>query len=196
MSGVCVHGSARGATLMGALLLLAGCAGVIPEALREGVDRGMTFADLRANPEAYNGRRVAFGGEILKTTVQEQVTEIEVLHYPLRYDDSPDLFAPSGGRFLVRRSGFLDPAVYAAGRLVTVVGIVQGSMQRQVGEVPYRYPAIGAEYLYLWPRYEVVYPPGPYYAPYAPWPPWPQYPYYRYRHNPYWPYGWGPPYWW
>ena len=183
----------RRGTVLVAGLVLAGCAGVIPQAFREGVDPNLTFAGLQANPEAYNGRRVAFGGEILKTTPMAQETEIEVLHYPLDYYDRPDRSAPSGGRFLVRRTGFLDPAVYAAGRLITVAGIVQGSVQRPVGDVNYRYPAIGAEYVYLWPRYAAVYPVDPYYYPYYPYYPW------RYYGQPWWgyrPYWWGPPYWW
>ncbi len=186
---------ARGAALIGALLLLplAGCASVIPETLREGIDRSVTFAALSANPDAFNGRRVAFGGQIIKTSVEQQVTEIEVLQYPLGYDDVPDLSGQSGGRFLVRRSGFLDPAVYAAGRLITVVGIAQGAEQRPVDKVPYRYPVIGAEFLYLWPQYQAIYPPAPYYY-YPYYSPWPYDPYWPYWRRPWGP--WGSPYWW
>ena len=174
-------------------LLVAGCVGVIPQAAREGIDPNFTFAELAANPEAARGRRVAFGGEILQVTVRAQETEIEVLHHPLRADDSPDLSAPSAGRFLVRRAGFLDPAVYPAGRLVTAVGAVEGAAERPLGEINYRYPVIRAELLYLWPRYQVVYPPTPYfYYPYPyPWFP----PYYRYRYR-FYPYRYGPPFWW
>jgi len=182
-----VRSITRRLALMGALLL-AGCAGVIPEAAWQGVDRNFAFADLRADPDAARGRRVVFGGEILHTTVRAQETEIEVLHYPLGSDDHPNLSEASGGRFLVRRAGFLDPAVYAPGRLVTVGGIVAGAVERPVGEVPYRYPVIQADHLYLWPRFETLYPSMPY--PY-PWPPYP--PYYRYPfRSPYW----GSPFWW
>ncbi len=183
---------ARG-VVQAAGLLLAGCVGVIPQAAREGIDPNFTFAELATNPEAARGRRVAFGGEILHVAVRAQETEIEVLHRPLRADDSPDLTAPSVGRFLVRRAGFLDPAVYAAGRLVTAAGVVEGAVERPLGEITYRYPVIRADLLYLWPRYEIVYPPPPYfYYPY----PYPWYPptyRYRYRFSPYW---YGPPYWW
>jgi outer membrane lipoprotein len=182
----------RWAAIPAAALIAAGCAGVIPAGLRDSVDKGVTFADLSANPEAYNGRRVAFGGEILKTSPLGQVSEMEVLQYPLRYDDAPDLSAPAGGRFLVRHAGFLDPAVYPAGRRITVVGTVQGSVERPVGEVAYRYPVIEAVFVHLWPRYDVVYGPDPFFYPY-PYYPWPYYGY------PFWPYRpllWGPPYWW
>lgn len=183
---------ARRLALMGALLV-AGCASVIPEAAWQGVDRNFTFADLRANPDAARGRRVIFGGEILYTTVRAQETEIEVLHFPLRWDDSPNMSEASGGRFLVRRAGFLDPGAYAPGRLVTVAGAVAGSVERPVGEVPYRYPVIQADHLYLWPRSETLYPPMPYYYPWPSYPPYYRYPYHRY---PFWyPYWGGPPWW-
>jgi outer membrane lipoprotein len=82
---------------------------------------------------------------------------------------------------------FLDPAVYAAGRRMTVIGTVTGEEERKIAELPYRYPVVAADAIKLWPREVVV----PAYPP--PWPyyyPWP-YPYgWRYR-------GWGPgPYWW
>ena len=149
-----------------AVLLLAGCAGVIPQAAREGIDPRLTFAALRANPEAARGRRVALGGEILGVIVRSQDTEIEVVQYPLGADDAPDPSAPSEGRFLVRRAGFLDPAVYRAGRFVTVVGTVEEVEERRIGEVPYRYPLLQAAFLYLWPRRERTFRPLP---PSAPW---------------------------
>jgi len=191
MSRLHSHVIARGMAAMGALLL-AGCAGVIPQGLWDSVDRSVTFDVLRANPEAYNGRRVALGGEILKTSPLGPVSEMEVLQYPLRYDDAPDLTAQAGGRFLMRHAGFLDPAVYPAGRRITIVGTAQGSVERPVGEVAYRYPVIEAVFVHLWPRYDVVYGPDPFFYPY-PFYPWP---YYGYPFGPYRPLLWGPPYWW
>jgi len=177
-------------------LLAAGCVGVIPETARQGVDANFTFAELWANPDAARGRRVAFGGQVLQVTPGQQETEIEVLHHPLRYDDSPNLAAPSDGRFIVRRAGFLDPAVYAAGLLVTAAGPVEGAAERPVGQATYRYPVIRADFLYLWPRYELVYPPPPYpyYYPYPYW--YPYYPYSRYRFYFGYGFGYGYPFWW
>lgn len=79
----------RAAIVVGCILA-AGCAGVIPESVRQGVNPNFTFADLVAKPDAARGRRVVFGGEILKVTARAQETEIEILQYPLRSDDSPD----------------------------------------------------------------------------------------------------------
>lgn len=165
---------------------------MIPQTERASIDPSLTFADVAANPDAVRGRHVALGGEILSVTPREQVTEIEVLQRPLLQDDSPDPSFPSGGRFLVRRTGFLDPAVYAKGRLVTVAGPVEGSENRPIGDTTYRYPVIQADFLYLWPRHQLAYVPPPYY--FYPYPWYPPHPFYfRYRYYPYW---YGPPFWW
>ncbi len=177
-----------------AALFLGGCLGVIPQAERASLDPSLTFADVAANPDAARGRHVAFGGEILNATPRAQDTEIEVLQRSLLFDDSPDPSSPSGGRFLIRRAGFLDPAVYAKGRLVTVAGPVEGSENRPIGDTTYRYPVVQADFLYLWPVYQLASVPPPYY--YFPYPWYPPYPFYfRYRYYPYW-YWYGPPFWW
>ncbi len=134
--------------------LLAGCTGVIPEAARQGIDRNLAFAVLRADPEALRGHRVLLGGKILKVTAGVQESETEVAQYPLLWDDSPDLGAPPGGRFLLRYAGFLDPVL--AGRAVTAVGVVEGAGERGAGEVPDRYPVIRADYLFVGPRCEAA----------------------------------------
>jgi len=106
---------------------------------------------------------------------------------PLDSDDRPRHGDVSDGRVIVTTQQFLDPAVYAAGRRMTVIATVTGEEERKIAELPYRYPVVAAEAIKLWPR-EVIVPADP-----APWPyyyPWP-YPYgWRFR-------GWGPgSYWW
>ena len=169
----------RAAIVVGCILA-AGCAGVIPESVRQGVNPNFTFADLVAKPDAARGRRVIFGGEILKVTARSQETEIEILQYPLRSDDSPDRSALSGGRILALWRGSLDPAAYPAGRLLTVAGTVEGSAQRLVEDVQYQYQVLGADYVYLWPRYEALYPPPYYFNSWYPLYAWPR------RGYPYW----------
>lgn len=171
-------------------LLLGGCVTAFPEETLRSVNRAITVSALRAAPGAHLNERVILGGEILATRPTVGQTEIEVLARRLRSDDGPERGDRSEGRFLVRTREFLDPAVYAPGRRVTVVGTVVGDEERPIGDLPYRYPVIQSEGLRLWPR-EIVtaprlYPPPLYYD-------WPHWPYARpYR---YWP--WGPwPYWW
>jgi outer membrane lipoprotein len=57
---------------------------------------------------------------------------------------------------LVRFQGFLDPAIYASGRKLTVAGQVEGKVVRPLKEINYTYPVLSAREHYLW-RPEDVY---------------------------------------
>ena len=172
----------RGARALFASLLLAGCVSAFPDEIVRSVNRTLTVAELRQAPAAHVNARVILGGEILATRPRVGETEIEVLARRLRPDDSPERSDRSEGRFLVKTADFLDPAVYAPGRRITVLGTVTAEVERPIGELPYRYPVIAAERIRLWPRDVAathivpVYPPGFY-----DWPYWP--------HGPLWPYG-------
>ncbi len=56
----------------------------------------------------------------------------------------------SQGRFLADYPGFLDPAEYPVGKLVTVTGPMLGYTDGQVGDAFYRYPALRADELRGW----------------------------------------------
>jgi outer membrane lipoprotein len=145
---------------------LAGCASVFPKEMLRGVDRSLTLAVLRSDPERYRQARVVLAGEIIETRPRTGSTEIEVLSRPLGEGDAPQRTDHSDGRFLVLAPDFLDPAVYAPGRRVSVVGTVAGSEERTLGDQPYRYVMIRADQIYLWPRpvagAAYPYPPAPF----------------------------------
>ena len=140
------------ALLAAAALLGAGCATTpLPEELTRSVDRALTLKELRADPRAHVGARVILGGDIVATVPRPGVTEIEVLSHRLGGGDVPERGDRTDGRFLVRAREFLDPAVYARGRRLTVLGTVAGVEERRVGELPYAYPVLSAERIKLWP---------------------------------------------
>ena len=151
------------------LLLLAvlsgGCATAFPESVMATVNTQITADGLLSAPDAFKGARVILGGEILGVQPRPGLTEVELLTRRLRGDDSPERTDQSPGRALLHTAEFLDPAVYAPGRRITVVGVVAGVEERKIGEVPYRYPLITVELIRLWPRDIVV---APAYYPY-PW---------------------------
>ena len=184
----------RGAIALAAGLLLGGCVSAFPEEALRAVNRALSLEELRRDPAAYVNQRVLLGGEILATRPRVGETEIEVLSRRLRGDDTPERSDRSDGRFLVKTPEFLDPAVYAEGRRVTVVGRVTGGEERTIGELPYRYPVIAADRIRLWPRdYAETFPPYPrFQSSHSDWP----YMYYgrpyHYRRVPFLP----PPYWW
>jgi len=169
-------------------LLLTGCASAFPAEVMQTVNAAITVDALRADPLAYKGQRVMVGGAILSTQPRTGETEIELLGQRLQSDGVPELGDQSPGRLLLRSPDFLDPAVYSAGRRITVIGTVTGVEDRKVGEVPYRYPVIQVERIRLWPKEFVV---SPAYYPWAPWPYYPPYydPYF-WPPGRFYPYGW------
>jgi outer membrane lipoprotein len=165
----------RVSLLVAAALLVTGCAASpFPEALTRSVNRSLGLAQIRADPPAYRGTWVILGGEILATAPKAGETEIEVLSRRLDSGDAPERSDSSPGRFLARMPGFLDPAVYARGRRVTVLGTVAGVEERPVGELPYVYPVIAAQRIKLWPKEGAwvggEYPPVPLDTPVLPYP--------------------------
>ena len=158
------------------LLLVSGCSHVISRDLRASSDLSLTLKQVRENPNAYKGKSVVWGGEIIRVINQEDgATEIEVFQEPLGFRGEPKETAPSEGRFLVLVNRFLDPYVYREGRRITVAGEIQGEKFEPLGEMYYRYALVQSKQIYLWPEY---YPyPYPYPYDWGYYDPWWVYPY-------------------
>ena len=139
---------------MGAILLLAGCAHVISKEVLKEVDTRVTFAQVAKAPDAYKGKTVVFGGAIIETKNLPNKTQVVVLQRPLGSGGQPAAGDVSEGRFIMTTPGFLDPAIYSAGRRITVAGTVVGKEVRPLGEIPYTYPLIEQREIYLWPKEE------------------------------------------
>ena len=146
--------SFKGLFLLGlvALLIFLGGCSIVPRELRKEIDRSISFKELKANPDAYGGRTVVSGGEIIETKNLKDHTELEILQKALRQGDVPIESDKSEGRFLVNQSGYLDPAIFGSGRYITAVGEVMGSKSLLIGEAEYQYPVISARFLHLWPK--------------------------------------------
>lgn len=160
---------------------LSGCASVFSGQMLQGVDRSLTVGVLRSDPDRYRNARVVLAGEIIDTRPRAGSTEIEVLARPLGDGDAPRRTDETDGRFIMVAPDFLDPAVYARGRRVSMVGAVIGGEERPLGDQPYRYVLTRPDQIYLWPLPAAYGYPYPY--PYAGYP-------YPYIGRPYWPYYW------
>jgi len=173
--------------LLAAMLfaLLGGCASAVPQAIREVPPDDVQIAQARRAPQAYRGKEVRWGGKIASVRNLKDETEVEIVGRRLNGDGRPRDEDISEGRFLAKVAGFLDPAVHAAGREVTVRGRLEdAAVERTIGEFRYLYPVVRAEQFYLWePRQP---PSRDYYGRYDDpfwnaWGPWgyPYWPYYR-----------------
>jgi outer membrane lipoprotein len=164
--------------------LLSGCGSVLSKDALYSVNYEVDYALLKADPASHVGKSLILGGLILENEVSDAGTMLEILKYTLNGRDEPQNPDEANGRFLVKTERLLDPSIYKAGRLVTLVGTLVGMETRQLQKASYHYPVFTIVELHLWP--ETTYR-DRYYYPYYydPYPYWYRYPYWR-----------GHPYWW
>ena len=86
----------------------------------------VTFPMVLANPEAYAGYVVLWGGIIIDTKNLKDGTHITVLETPLHGSERPKSRSFSQGRFIARSARLLDPEIYQQGKKITVAGVVSG----------------------------------------------------------------------
>lgn len=164
------------------VLILIGCASRTPVQISKIPPGNLSVAEVRKDTARFIGTEVRWGGVISKVNNKETQTWIEVVGRELRKNAQPKINGKSGGRFIASFQGFVDPAVYKVGYLLTVLGSVEGQTTRPIGEYAYSFPVVAVSASNLWQvksesvRYE--YPPSWWY--YDPWPfyPGPYPPYY------------------
>lgn len=128
--------------------LAAGCA-TAPEPLR---GNWSPITPAEASRSGADGEPVRWGGTIVGVDPRRDSTCFEVLGRPLAENARPRDTDSGTGRFLACRGGFYDPAIFAEGRDMTVVGRIDGSETRPVGEYDYAYPRVAADVVFLWPE--------------------------------------------
>lgn len=123
----------------------------ISEELRAEITPGVTFREVIQNPKGAIGSTVLWGGTIIETTPHQDGTRIELLQKTLGKRDRPIETDESGGRFFVEAQGvFLDPAVYAKGREITLIGQMTEVRLALIGDLEYRYPFVISSHIHLW----------------------------------------------
>ncbi len=136
------------------MLISTGCAPTFPRGIMDQVDRNVSFADLRKDPDGYKGKWVMLAGIIVDSRSEEDgSTSIEIVQKPADSRGRPLRTDDTGGRFIAVSKQFLDPAIYHRGRLITVVGEVAGKTVRPLGEVAYQYPLLEVKAVHLWEPY-------------------------------------------
>lgn len=157
--------------------VLAGCASTPAQIQFE--QPNLSFTQVAQNPSAFTEKEVRWGGIVARVENLEKDTLIEVVNLPLGRQARPVASQETGGRFIARIPGFLDPMIYTQGKEITVVGMLAEPMPGKVGEHKINFPVVDARGHQLWkerPNYEYV-------EVYSVWDP------YWFYHRPYyWPY--------
>jgi outer membrane lipoprotein len=162
-------------------LFIGGCAATLPAPLDLAVPDDPGLGVVLSDPGAFRGLRVRWGGQIVGVENTLEHTDLQIVQRRLERSGRPADEDQSAGRFIARIPGFVDPAVYAPDRELTVVGPLGEPKGGLVGSFHYTFPVVLVEAEHLWPKRETLVPyaypayphypwRGPYYDPfYDPW---------------------------
>jgi len=133
-----------------AILALSGCASQLPESIRGDGSKLTTYTQVQAASVETIGEQVRWGGVIAEVRNGENASELEVVGFRTRSAGRPEVNDDSYGRFRVIVNGFVDPEVYAKGRLITVLGTYTGIERGTIGEYNFDFPVVRASGMELW----------------------------------------------
>ena len=134
-------------------LLLGGCATTVPgPPVPPGIDlsNAPAIPSVIQSPESFQNQGVRWGGNVVSVENQNNSTLIEIIGRPLVGQGRPDISRPSNGRFIAEIPGFVDPADYAKNRAITIIGNVNGSINRKIGNADYEFPKVTVASHQLW----------------------------------------------
>ncbi|MEK6736672.1 MAG: Slp family lipoprotein [Pseudomonadota bacterium] len=137
-------------------LLLSACAG-LPSAVRDAPAVNVSYYQASRDINGYKDTPVRWGGVIVDVANETHSSLMQVLFYPLDYSGRPQLQKQSEGRFVVESPEFLDPAVYAKDKEITIAGVIKGDIERTVGKRIIRVLLLSATAIYLWQTYHNYY---------------------------------------
>jgi outer membrane lipoprotein len=161
------------------LMVCGGCAANPASSISQAIVDDVSLTQARSAADAYIGSTVRWGGVVTEVENKADKTWVFLVGRALGDDEKPITDSVSEGRFVASFSGFVDPLVYKSGRPLTVVGSIESSTVRAIGEFDYRFPVVAVRDSYLWAEpveTNFIYVPAPrydyyYYHPYP----------YRYR---------------
>lgn len=150
-------------------LLLGGCTG-LPASLQNAPFMNLSYSQVSSDSNSFKDTPVRWGGVIISVENEAQSSLMQVLFHPLDYNGRPQTYKPGEGRFVITSAEFLDPAVYAKDKEITVAGVIAGDIELTVGKRTIHVPLLTATAIHLWPNYpDYTHQPG-YFYPYYGYP--------------------------
>lgn len=128
---------------------------VIPEQMEAQLATDLTYEMVRSAPNEYQGKLVAWGGEVLAGKRFQEGTRLEILQLPLTDDLRPtEERARSKGRFIAfdNEGTITDPEAVKPGTMVTIVGRVGPAPHGELQGVGHSYPRVDVLDMTVWER--------------------------------------------
>ena len=114
------------------LFLLNACTS-LPDVIKNIPVIDVPYSVVTKDIDAYKNKQVRWGGVIIQTETEKEMSFVQILFYRLDSSGYPRLNQEPEGRFIIASTDFLDPAIYAKDRVITVAGMLNGSVERSVG---------------------------------------------------------------
>ncbi|MEH6453605.1 MAG: Slp family lipoprotein [Psychromonas sp.] len=118
----------------------------------QNINMNTTPQQLTSDTDFTEGTQVLWGGVIVSSENLKQVTQFEVLAYPLDSDQRPDTDQTAVGRFIATKQGYLEINEYQQGKQISISGTLQELRTGSIGETTYTYPVITINQLHLWQK--------------------------------------------
>lgn len=146
------HRRALACLLVGSLLPACAPAPIFPEDVRDKPDRTVTFENLNANPDHYHDRIVEIGGQIIRSTTDQDEVQMLVRELPIR---TTPIYGPVdtgrlNGMFVIRYTGKIGAQDLQNGNMVVVIGAVMGAVATDLTGVSVRRLTVTAECFHIW----------------------------------------------
>ena len=136
-------------------LLLTGCMN-LPPAIKNEPAVDIDYTALVKNVNSYKGAPARWGGKIIDVQNEQNFSLVQVLYYPLNYYGRPKVSDNYEGRFAIKSTDFLDPAIYTKDSEITVAGTFSGDIEQTIGKKNLRIPLISSSVIHLWPEIQPV----------------------------------------
>ncbi|MGZ8195913.1 MAG: Slp family lipoprotein [Methylosarcina sp.] len=133
-------------------VLLSACS-TLPPAIKNAPLVDVSYQQASTSINSYKNVPIRWGGVIIDLQNEQTYSLLQVLSYPLDSNGRPSTDKSYQGRFLIKTSEFLDPAVYVEGKEITAAGVLKGDSEQQIGNKTLRLPMIESTVLHLWPEY-------------------------------------------
>jgi outer membrane lipoprotein len=146
---------ARAVLLVLSLLLLSGCSSLPSDLKTSQEAEGIKDVQVMSNYQQWVGEPntstpVRLSGVIAKVSNLSDRTRLELVNLPITSSGKPDISKEASGRFVVYIDHFVEPMIYAPGRLLSVVGKSIGNETIEVGGTQLDVPAMLATGQHLW----------------------------------------------
>lgn len=133
------------------IYLFLGACSTLPPAFDDEMTKGISYRQVSADLDSYQDATVRWGGVIVDVEDDEEFSWMQVSYYPLDYYGRPVSNKPSEGRFVIKSDKFHEVTPYEADREIIVVGVVDGKIERKIGDKYLHLPLIRATAIHLWP---------------------------------------------